>query len=58
MTSDIENQKRVELMQTQAERLRQEIKMESRKFTIQALIAAAALLGVGVAIGRFIVFHS
>ena len=45
-------------MVTQEERLRQEIRMENRKFLVQALIAAAALLGAGVAIGRFVWFHS
>jgi uncharacterized membrane protein len=38
--------------------LRQELRMESRKFVVQALIAAAALLAVGIAIGRFVFFHS
>jgi hypothetical protein len=37
----------------QIERLRQEIKMENRKFIVQFAIAAAALLSVGVAIGHF-----
>jgi uncharacterized membrane protein len=45
-------------MTIQIERLRQEIRMENRKFIVQALIAAAALLAVGIAIGRFVVFHS
>jgi hypothetical protein len=44
-------------MTIQIERLRQEIKMEQRKFVVQLLIAAAALLSVGlsigIAIGRF-----
>jgi hypothetical protein len=55
--SDLENQLRVELMTTQVERLRQELKMEQRKFVVQALIAAAALLAAGIAIGRFVIFH-
>lgn len=45
-------------MTTQIERLRQEIRLEQRKFTIQALIAAAALLAAGVTIGRFLLFHT
>lgn len=45
-------------MATQEERLRQEIRMENRKFVVQALIALAAAIGVGVAIGRFVLFHS
>jgi hypothetical protein len=56
--SDIENQLRAVLMTTQIERLRQEIRLEQRKFTIQALIAAAALLAAGVTIGRFLLFHT
>ena len=40
-------------MTSQIERLRQEIRAENRKFLIQVIIASAALLGVGVAIGRF-----
>jgi hypothetical protein len=56
--SDIENQLKVQLMTTQIERLRQEIKTDQRKFVIQALIAAAALIAAGIAIGRFVVFHA
>jgi hypothetical protein len=39
-------------------RLEQEIRMENRKFVVQALLAAAALLAAGVAIGRFVFFHT
>lgn len=56
--SDEENRLRIILMTTQAERLRQEIKMENRKFIVQLLIGATAILGVGIAIGRFVLFHS
>ena len=45
-------------MVIQIERLRQEIKMENHKFILQAVVAAAALLGVGIAIGRFWLFHA
>lgn len=45
-------------MTTQAERLRQEIKMENRKFLVQAILAIAAAVAAGVAIGRFWLFHS
>jgi hypothetical protein len=48
---------RIDLMTIQIERLRQEIKMENRKFAVQILVAAAAILGVGIAIGRFGLFH-
>ena len=56
--SDEENRLRIILMTTQTERLRQEIKMENRKFIVQLLLGAAAILGVGIAIGRFVLFHS
>lgn len=51
---DEERALRIELMQTQIERLRQEIRLENRKFLVQLLVGTAALLGVGVAIGRFV----
>jgi hypothetical protein len=41
-------------MTTQIERLRQEIRMESRKFLVQLLISIAAAIGVGIAISRFV----
>lgn len=44
---------RMELMVTQIERLRQELRFENRKFYIQLSLAFAAVLGVGIAIGRF-----
>lgn len=60
-----EHELRVKLMDVQIEenrvatqRLRQELKMETYKFILQAGIAAAALLATGVAIGRFWLFHS
>jgi hypothetical protein len=40
-------------MTIQIEQLRQEIRAENRKFFAQAVIALAAALGVGIAIGRF-----
>jgi hypothetical protein len=49
---------RITLMTTQIERLRQEIRMETRKFLVQLLLAFAATLAAGVAIGRFWLFHS
>lgn len=58
MTDDKERQLRIELMSTQIERLRQEIRTENRKFMVQLFIAAAALLAAGVAIGRFWLFHT
>lgn len=43
---------------TPAEQLRQEIRMETRKFVVQLLVGAAAILAAGVAIGRFWLFHT
>lgn len=42
-------------MTIQIERLRQEIRTENRKFFVQAMIAAAALLSAGIAIGHFLI---
>jgi hypothetical protein len=47
-----------DLMTIQIERLRQEIRMENRKFAVQIVLALVAALGVGVAIGRFWLFHT
>jgi hypothetical protein len=55
---DTEQQLRIDLMTIQIERLRQEIKTENRKFTVQLLIAAAAILAAGIALGRFVFFHA
>jgi DNA-binding transcriptional regulator YiaG len=57
MDDDREQELRIDLMTIQIERLRQEIKMENRKFAVQLAIAIAAALGVGIAIGRFWLFH-
>ena len=48
-----ERKLRIDLMTIQIERLRQEIKMENRKFVVQLLAAGAALVAVGIAIGKF-----
>jgi hypothetical protein len=56
--SDEEQRLRITLMTTQSERLRQEIKMENRKFVVQFVVAIAAALGVGFTIGRFVLFHN
>lgn len=42
-------------MSIQIERLRQEIKMENRKFFVSLIIAIAALFGAGIAIGHFFI---
>jgi hypothetical protein len=47
-------------MSTQIERLRQEIRMENRKFLMQLLqlLIGAVVIGVGIAIERFTLFHT
>jgi hypothetical protein len=55
MTADDEKQR---LRIDQIERLRQEIRMENRKFAVQIVLALVAALGVGVAIGRFWLVHT
>ena len=47
-----------DLMTIQIERLRQELRYESRKFAVQFTLAIAAALAAGVALGRFWLFHS
>lgn len=49
-----EQQLRIDLMTIQIERLRQELKMENRKFLLATITASAALLGAGAAIGAFV----
>jgi hypothetical protein len=38
----------------QIERLRQQIRTDTRKFAVRAVIVLAAAVAVGVAIGRFL----
>ena len=45
-------------MTIQIERIRQEMRMENRKFVVQLVLALAAAVGVGIALGRFWLFHS
>jgi hypothetical protein len=49
---------RITLMNTQIERIRQEIRMENRKFLVSAVLALAAACAAGVALGRFWLFHA
>ena len=44
-------------MTIQIERLRQEIRIENRKFFLQLVLAIAAALGAGIAIGHFLLLH-
>jgi len=50
--------KQIEESRLRIDRIRQEMRMENRKFMVSAIVAAAALLGVGIAIGRFLLFHA
>jgi hypothetical protein len=61
---DEERELRIALMTTQIEqarmnidKMRLEMKMENRKFVVSALLAFAATLAAGVALGRFWLFH-
>ena len=53
-----EQQLRIDLMTIQIERLRQEIRLENRTFVVQVVLALTAAVGVGIALGRFWLFHS
>lgn len=39
------------------EKMRSDMRWEARKFFVQALVAAAALVGAGVAIGNYVASH-
>ena len=54
---DEERQLRITLMKVDIDHKLLQIRMENRKFVVQAIAASAALLLAGVAIGRFVVFH-
>ena len=54
MSDDEERQLRKDLVTIQIERLRQEIRMENRKFLAQFVLALAAAVGAGIAIGHFV----
>jgi hypothetical protein len=55
MTPDEQEQQlRIDLMTIQIERLRQEIKMENRKFYVQFTLAVAAAFAAGVAFAHFV----
>jgi hypothetical protein len=48
---------RIDQMTINIEKMRSDMKWESRKFITQIVVAFAAVLAAGVAIGRFVVFH-
>jgi hypothetical protein len=52
---DEERQLRIDLMTIQIERLRQEIRMENRRFFVQAITASAAIFAAGGVVGGLIV---
>jgi hypothetical protein len=54
-TRDQEEQDlRIEQMTINIEKMRADMKWETRKFAIQAIVAGAALLGAGVALGTYL----
>ena len=48
---------RIDQMTINIEKLRADIRWESRKFVLQAVVALAAAIGVGVGIGNLIWNH-
>lgn len=57
-TRDQEEQDlRIDQMTVNIEKMRADQRWETRKFIIQVAVAAAALLGAGVALGNFIAHH-
>lgn len=59
MTTQIETlQAEREKLRSETDRFRQEIRMENRKFVVQLVLALSAAIGVGVALGRFWLFHA
>lgn len=57
-TLDQEEQElRMTQMRVDIEHKLLQIKLENRRFMVQAIGAAAALLIAGVALGRFLLFH-
>jgi hypothetical protein len=52
-----EQQLRIQVMETQIERMKQEMKYESRKFLIQFLTSLSAAFGAGILAARFLLFH-
>lgn len=50
MSDDRERELRIRLMTTQVERLRQEIRIENRKFLVQLVLGAAAAATAGATV--------
>jgi hypothetical protein len=44
-------------METNIRKLESDLRYESRKFTVQIVVGAAALLGAGAAVGNYIGHH-
>jgi hypothetical protein len=53
-TDDEERQLRIDQMTVNIEKMRADMRWEARKFAISAIVAAAALIGAGVAIGNYV----
>jgi hypothetical protein len=53
-TDDEERQLRIDQMTVNIEKMRADMKWEARKFLLQAMVAAAALVGAGAALGNYL----
>ena len=49
-----EHQLRVEQMQTNIEKMRNDLRYEGRKFGIQLVVGAAACVGAGIALANYV----
>jgi hypothetical protein len=48
---------RIEQMQTNIDKLRNDVRYESRKFAVQLIVGAAACVGAGVALANYVNSH-
>jgi hypothetical protein len=48
---------RIDQMTINIEKMRTEMRWETRKFVVQVVLAAAALFATGIAVGRFFLSH-
>jgi hypothetical protein len=48
---------RIEQVQTNIDKLRNDIRYESRKFAVQLVVGAAVCVGAGVALANYVNYH-
>lgn len=51
---DVEQEPRIAQMTVTIEKLRTDMKWETRKFLVSAALAGAALIGAGIALGNYV----